>query len=131
MMKERTFILQATIPANAPANTIVPVSITVDPIEGPKNTQQVPQQQSWVVSDIYVTGSPAVDGIITLFKNRDIIVGATAPISTTLVTNPSRTTISKKVYGPTEVMSATYTTLAANGATAATVTAYAKVVIFE
>jgi len=130
-VKEITAIFQASVAANLPANSIVPINIIIDPLAGPKTEHQVPLSQSWVLDDVYITSSQSPDGIIQFRKNRDTVVTSTAPVSTLLVSNPTRPTVTKKVWGPADILSAYFITLAAQGTSATTVTVYVKFKIFE
>jgi hypothetical protein len=128
---EKTFVLQATVPANLPANSTVAMNITIDPQAGSKTEYDVPITESWVLDDLYITSSQSPDGVIKFKRNRDEVVGQSAPVNTLLVSNPSRPSIGKKVWGPTQILSADYITLAAQGSSATTVTVYAKFKIFR
>jgi hypothetical protein len=70
------------------------ISIQVDPQKGFEIGIRVPSDETWIITDLYVTGSPAVDAIITMVKNDKEKIFQSAPLSTYNYANPSRSRIS-------------------------------------
>lgn len=129
-MYEKTIILKFDLPANTEANTINIGTIIVNPKEGEKDTVQVPVTETWVIQDVYVLDQPNPDMIVKIIKNgrkplQEIL------LSTQLISNPARTPPKPMVFGPGETLSIEGINLAKVGTAGATVTAYAKVVIYE
>jgi hypothetical protein len=127
---ENTLTCTATFDANLPANSVKPVNMTLDPLVGAQSVLQVPMNESWVIEDIYVTGSQTPDAIVEIYRNDLDVVAKTDPINTLLVSNPSRPRYGKKVYGPNDRLSMRAINLAAIGTAAATITFYVKLVRF-
>ena len=128
---EHTVIITATFPANLPANQKVPAQIVLDPGLGAVNVQPVPSTEAWVVEDIFVVSSQAVDAILTFYKNLSEVAFKTAPINTLLVSNPSRPRITPFLYEPNSLITIDAQNLAAIGTSAVTITVYAKLRRFK
>ena len=127
-MPEETWILKVSVPANAPAGTIVPVDIQTDPNTGTTKAFTVPQDTMVIVKDLFVkAGEVGVDGILTLRRNEYQDVLKTDPVSALDVTNPAKPRYKEVVFGPGDRITALYTTLAATGTGGASVTIYMKV----
>jgi len=124
---EETWIITATFPANLSANNVVPAGITLEPGSAALNIVQVPAVEAWVIEDLYITGAPSVDAILEFKRNATQIAFKTSPISTLLVSNPSRPEITPFIYEGTDQLSISARNLANVDASAATITVYAKV----
>jgi len=127
---ETTLKCTVTFDANLPANSVKIVNMTLDPLVGAQTVLQVPDNEAWVIEDIYVTSSPDVDAIVDIYKNELDVVLKTDPISTLLVSNPSRPKYGKKVFEPGARLSMRAVNLAAIGTEAVTDTFYVKLVRF-
>lgn len=127
---EQTIICEVTLPANLPANSIVPVNFIIDPQKGKESTIVPAMNESIVIEDFYVTTAPSVDCIIQLIKNEYEVILQTDPLSTLTVTNPAKPRYSKKVLNPMERLSAKAINLSPVS-TAVTVTFYMKIVRFR
>ena len=127
----RTFVLKATVAANAPAGTVIPMNILFDPLDAGSVDKQVPVDQNWAITDIYVTGTQTPDGVVQVVRNSGNIPLVTPPVNTLLVSNPSRPRIMPAVALPAATQFRFfYITNANNGASATTVTVYAQVDVF-
>jgi len=124
---ETTLICTVTFPANQAANVPTQVSFTIDPSLPAVSQFQIPNNESWVIDDVYVTGSQSVDAIVTFVKNFLEVMTKTSPINSLLVSNPSRPRVAPVVYAPTEIMTIQAQNLAAIGTSAVTDTFYVKV----
>ena len=129
-MYEKTIILKFSLPANLDENTINVGSIIADPKIGEQEQVQVPVTETWVIQDVYVLDTPNPDMLVKVIKNgrkplQEIL------LSTQLISNPARTPPKPMVFGPGETISIEGINLAKVGTAGATVTAYAKVVIYE
>jgi len=125
-----TLTCTATFAANLPANSVVPVNMTLDPLVGAQTVLQVPQNESWVIEDVYIISSQTPNAIVEMYKNdleKEIV---TDPINTLLVSNPTRPRYPKKVYGPFSRLTMRAINLAAIGTDAATITFYVKIMRF-
>ena len=49
---ETTIVITATVAANSSANTLNPISITVDPSVGSVKIYKVPLNEKWTIDDI-------------------------------------------------------------------------------
>ncbi|MEM2197258.1 MAG: hypothetical protein QW290_09285 [Sulfolobales archaeon] len=124
---ETTFTITATFPANLPANNKVYASIQVDPAIVAEARVTVPADEAWVVEDLYVMASQPVDAILEFFKNLTLSMYKSAPINGLVVTNVARPIPTPFIYEGASMMTIQATNLAAIGASAVTITAYAKV----
>jgi len=127
---ETTLTCTATFDADLPANSVKPVSMTLDPLVGSQTVLQVPMNESWVIEDMYIISSQTPNSIIEVYKNELDVVLKSDPINTLLVSNPSRPKYGKKVFGPNDRLSMRAINLAAIGTSAATITFYVKLVRF-
>ena len=125
-----TLTCTATFAANLPANSVVPVNMVLDPLVGAQTVLQVPQNESWVIEDIYIIASQTPDARVEIYKNELDIEIFTDPINTLLVSNPTRPRYPKKVYGPFSRLTMRAINLAAIGASPATITFYVKIMRF-
>jgi hypothetical protein len=124
---------QVTIPASQPANSLLVGSnaqIIENPIVGPVNEFPIPSTETWIVKDIYVTQSPAVDVQIKIKKNRKYLL-ETPPVSSLLVSNPSRPKLPALLFEPNSRLSIEAINLAVGQSTAQTVTVQADVDIYS
>lgn len=127
--QEITFIGTLSIPASAPANSTLIASLLTNAqygSSGAVNVYQVPKGFSLIIEDIYVNSSPAVDAQLEIRKNDITVMARTDPLSTMLVSNPSRPKISPLVYEEGDRLSIAGVTLAAGGSSASTDTFYVK-----
>jgi hypothetical protein len=126
---------KVTFDANLPANSVKNVSLTLDPLTGPQSVLTVPKGEAWVVDDVFIkaTGDVGVEAIALLIKNDRQEVSRFGPLSTLLVSNPSRPPMPKPkpVYREGERLSLRAINLAAIGASAATDTFYMRLAIFS
>ena len=132
-MAEREIILTltASISANSPSGTTVAMTIKYDPKLAGKDSIQVPNDEAWVIEDVYVDSSQTPNGHITFKRSLKEILGVTPPINSLLVSNPSRPFVAPMLLKPGDVLTAEFTTLASVGTGGASVTVYAKVKVFD
>jgi hypothetical protein len=115
-----------TIPANAPANASNNVTFVIDPKVGGVTSYSIPKGQTWNLVDAYIksSGDVGADGIAKLklnfFKDHVIL----PPLSTMLVSNPSRPQISPKVWSEGDTISGEFINTVSVGASAVTNTFY-------
>jgi len=128
---ERTIVITATFPANLPANQRVYATMQVDPALPATGQLQVPVNEAWVLEDLFVSTSQTPDTILEFFKNLTESVFRSAPINGLIVTNPARPIPKPVVFEGASIITVTAQNLAAIGASAATVTAYAKFRMFR
>ena len=124
---EQGVILQVTVPANQPANSLLTVNIVLDPQLGGVNLVTIPNNEAWVIEDVFVTASQSIDAILVFKKGLKDEVARTPPINTLLVSNPSRPRIKPILYKANEMLSINAINLQAGGSAATTLTVYAKV----
>ena len=126
---------KVTFDANLPANSVKNVSIVMDPLTGPQPVLTVPSTEAWVVDDVFIkaTADVPVETIAVLYKNEREEISRFGPLTTLLVSNPSRPPMPrpKPVYKAGERLSMRAINLAAIGDAAATVTFYMRLVIFK
>ena len=128
---EKTIQIQVTIPANTSANSVLTAKLIDNPVEGAKDSLQVPVTQVWIIKDIYVKSAPSIDVMLEIYKNGTKKMVRTAPLSTQVITNDSRDKITPLGFEPGSIISVQAINLDANSGTAAvTVTAYAKVAVY-
>jgi hypothetical protein len=115
-----------TIPANTPANASNNVTFIIDPKVGGVTSYTIPKGQTWNLIDAYIKSSDDVkaDGIAKLKLNffKDYVI--LPPLSTMLVSNPSRPQISPKAWDEQTVISGEFINTVAVGASAVTNTFY-------
>jgi hypothetical protein len=131
-MYTKTIKFQVTIPASQPANSLLVGSnaqIIENPLVGALNEFPIPSTETWVIKDIYVAQSPAIDVQIKIKKNRKYML-ETPPVSSLLVSNPSRPRLPALLYEPNARLSIEAINLAAGGTSATTVTVQADVDIY-
>lgn len=99
-MKQYTQVypVSATVPESSVAYATLNGSIIVDVSSGSSDTiVQVPNTQSWVISDLYdsytSSSAPATDGVVSIVKNSNFSLYQSDPLSTLGVSNPSRPTL--------------------------------------
>jgi hypothetical protein len=80
------------------------ISIQIDPQKGFEIGIRVPADETWIITDLYITSEPAVDSIITMVKNDKEKIFQSAPLSTYNYANPSRSRISPKVLKSNETL---------------------------
>ena len=126
---ETTIVCEVTFDANLPAKSVKTVSMTLDPLEGAQHVLQVPKNEAWVVEDVYIkdTADVGADCIVEFRRNGVETILKTDPVSTLLVSNPSRPRYGKKVLRPFDRLALRAINLAAIGAEAATTTFYVKI----
>jgi hypothetical protein len=95
-----TVQVNVTIPANAAVNSALIPTFTIDPKAGSVNNYTIPKGYRFMLVDAYIRSSTdaPVDGILRLKRNfyeERVILG---PISTMLVSNPSRPAVSPKSW---------------------------------
>lgn len=77
--------VDVTVPANTPANTLIlepNIRIVVDPVLGQQALPYiVPVDKVWIIKDIEVIGSPAVDLLIIFRKNGQDFYPPVGPLS--------------------------------------------------
>lgn len=128
-MVETTWIVQVTVPAKQPANSLLPASIVIDPQKGPEASFTVPKGQMVVVKDIYVSKAPTADGLLIVKRNEFQEVLRTDVVSSLIVTNPAKPKYKELVFTEGDRISFQYLNTAAGGDTDETVTIYVKVEI--
>jgi len=127
----KTIKFLITIPANQQANSLLVGSnaqIVENELVGPVNEFVIPSNETWIIKDIYVKASPAIDVNIKIKKNRKYMV-ETGPVSSLLISNPSRRKLPALGYEPNSRLSIEAINLAAGGSSATQVEVYADVLI--
>ncbi len=131
---EKTITIQVTIPAGQAANSVLTAKLIDNPIEGAKDSLQVPINEVWLITDLYVKSAPSIDCILEFYKNGTKKMIRTDPLSTNVITYDTRPGIGSAYlgYGPGDILSIQAINLDKNSGTAAvTVTAYAKVKVYR
>jgi len=125
-MVRKTLIISASFAANTPANYVVAGTITDPPRQYAEYV--VPKGKSLTVLDAYIkaSGDVGVDAV-AIFKVNEVEAGKTAPLSTTLISNPSRPRITPFTVDEFGKLKVDVMCLAAVGSTAATDTFYIDV----
>ena len=113
-------VIRVEVPANLPPNSTIQADIQVDEREGFFTFQQVPASEAWVIEDVFVTSTPSIDISLYFFKNRLQQIAKVGPMSTRLVSNPSRPPTAPMVYGPTSILTVQAVNLVAGGASPTT-----------
>jgi hypothetical protein len=97
---DRRITVQVTVqvPANAAVNSALIPTFVIDPKAGSVNNYTIPKGRRFVLVDAFIraSGDAPVDGILRLKRNfyeERVILG---PISTMLVSNPTRPAVSPK-----------------------------------
>ena len=127
---QMTIIAQYTIPANQPANSVIPVSLIIDPQTGSVQRYQIPTTEVWIIEDVYKTGTINVDALIQFIKNDFETLFVTDPLSTLDVSNPAKPRYERKVLKGNDALTLKAINLVAGGASATTDTFYIKVTRF-
>jgi len=125
-----TIIAQYTIPANQPANSVIPVSLIIDPQTGSVQRYQIPTTEVWIIEDVYKTGTINVDALIQFIKNDFETLFVTDPLSTLDVSNPAKPRYERKVLKGNDALTLKAINLVAGGASATTDKFYIKVTRF-
>jgi len=124
-MVRKTLIATVTVAANTPANMRQAVSF--GEVGKPTVTRAtVPKGRVWIIRDVFIkdTADVGVDGTAIFVKNEIEDVAKTSPLSTLLVSNPSRPPAPTIAYDQYETVSIDYVNIAAVGASPVTVTFY-------
>jgi len=87
-------IAKYTVNPNDKAGYTKSISIQVDLQKGFEVGIRVPYDETWIITDLYIVSSPAVDSVITMIKNDKEKIYQSAPLSTYDYKNPSRSRIS-------------------------------------
>jgi hypothetical protein len=132
----RTFRFVITVPANAPANSLLVgdnARVEVDPLVGPQREVVVPMNEIWVIKDVYVrsSGDVPVDCIVAFVKNGRKELQWTPPLSALNVANPARPRVDPMLFEGDSRLSIRAVNLAAGGNAAQTVVFYADVDVYE
>ena len=131
-MYTKTIRFQITVPASQPASSLLVGSnaqVIENQLVGALSEFVIPSTETWVIKDIYVTQSPAIDVIVRVKKNRKYML-ETPPVSSLLVSNPSRPKLPALLYESNTRLSIEAINLAAGGSSATTVTVQADVDIY-
>lgn len=129
----RTYEIQFSIPASQPANSIV-AGTFVNLANGKTESDlQAPGNQIWDIVDIYIRSSSddPLDATVTFTRDDVNNLITTDPLSSLVVTNPSRPRYPAIRLNPNQRLSATATTLAANGTSAVTDVVFVKVQVTD
>jgi hypothetical protein len=124
-MVEKTLIATVTVAANTPANMRQAVSFAE--AGKPSVTRfTIPKGRVWVIKDVFIkaSGDVTIDGVAIFVKNEVEDIAKTAPLSTLLVSNPSRPTIAKLVYDEQTVLTIDFVNTVAQGTSATSNTFY-------
>jgi hypothetical protein len=117
---------RVTVPANTPANASNNIYFTIDPKVGAVLQHTIPKDFRYVLVDAFIKSASdvGVDGTAKLKRNffTDHIV--TPPISTLLVSNPSRPAVAVRAWDEGDVLSGEFINLAPTGNEARTVVFY-------
>jgi len=131
---EQTLAVSLSVPANTPAGTLLQADIVVNPFTGVTAKEAViPASQSWYIMDVFIraSGDVGVDAQAIFLKNGVKQLLITDPLSSLLISNPSRPRYPTVFYGPNDRLSIFVRTLAATGSSAATITFYIKVRVVD
>ncbi len=129
----RTIRFVVTVPANAPANSLLVGSnaqVIFDDLIGPVNEVTVPIGSYMIIKDIYIksTTDVPVDVKIQIVKDGVKFLYETAPASTLLISNPSRPRLSVPIlFRGGQRLSIRAINIAPGQASTQTVTVYADV----
>jgi hypothetical protein len=94
---EVTCIATVTVKAGTPVNSVLTTNFIVDPTKPATSSLVAYKGETWVIEDIFVTASPAVDLILKFIKNDTELVQQTQPLSTYNINNPAKPRISPVV----------------------------------
>ena len=115
-----TIEVQVSIPGSAVALTPVNAQI-LDPTSNTfVSVEVIPATQTWLIYDVFTRSSSdvAVDGQLVFIKNNVKVLFRTPPLSSLIVTNPSRPAIVPMLFGPNDRLNLQLVTIAANTSTA-------------
>jgi len=132
-MYTKSIKFQITIPASQSANSLLVganAQVIENPLSGAVNEFTIPSTETWVIKDIYVTQSPVIDVQLKIKKNRKYML-ETPPVSSLLVSNPSRPRLPALLYEPNSRLSVEAINLSAGQSTSQTVTVQADVDIYS
>lgn len=132
MPYSKTIKFVITIPANQPANSVLAGSnaqVVADPVIGAQNMFVIPSSETWFITDIYVKSSPTKDVVLRIKKNRDYKL-ETPPVSSLLVSNPSRPQLPVLMFEPNSQLSVEAINIDAGTSSAVTVEVFATVEIY-
>jgi len=127
----KTIKFLVTVPANQPANSLLVggnAQIVENELVGPVNEFVIPSTETWIIRDIYVKASPAIDVNIKVKKNRRYMI-ETGPVSSLLISNPSRRKLPMLGYEPNSRLSIEAINLAPGQSSAQQVEVFADVLI--
>jgi len=127
----KTIKFLITIPANQAANSLLVGSnaqIVENELVGPVSEFVIPSTETWIIKDIYVKASPAIDVNVKIKKNRRYMI-ETGPVSSLLISNPSRRKLPMLGYEPNSRLTIEAVNLAAGGSSATQVEVFADVLI--
>jgi hypothetical protein len=124
---EQTVVIQATFPANLPANNKVYATILLDPALGATSQVTIPANEVWVLDDLFVSASQSVDAILEFQRNLSEVAFKSAPVNSLLVSNPSRPRPAKTLWKGNDILTIAAQNLSAIGSSATTITTYAKI----
>jgi hypothetical protein len=131
---EQTLAVSLSVPANTPAGTLLQADIVVNPFTGVTAKEAViPASQSWYIIDVYIRDSDdvGVDAQAIFLKNGVKQLLITDPLSSLLISNPSRPRYPTIFYGPNDRLGVFVRTLAPVGGTPQPITFYIKVRVVD
>jgi len=124
--KRITVTCTVVVPKGTPANASNNISFTIDPKVGSVVQYTIPKGFRFTLVDMYIKSSADVgaDGIAKLKKDffEDYVI--TPPLSTMLVSNPSRPQVTSKTWDEGSTLSGEYINTVPAGDTDKTVTFY-------
>ena len=124
---ELTAVVTATFPANLPANNKVIANVQLDPAIAAVSMLTIPSTEAYVIEDLFVSASQTPDAIFEFRKNMTQSVFRSAPINGLIVTNVARPVPTPFLFEGASMVTIEAQNLAAIGASAETITAYAKI----
>jgi len=124
---EVTVVISATFAANLPANNKVFATVQLDPAIAAQSQLNIPATEAWVIEDLFVAASQTPDAILEFVRNLTESKLRSAPINGMIVTNVARPVPKPVVYKGNDILTIIAQNLAAIGASAQTVTTYAKI----
>jgi len=124
---EVTVVISATFAANLPANNKVFATVQLDPAIAAVAQLNIPATEAWVIEDLFVAAAQTPDAILEFVRNLTESKLRSAPVNGMIVTNVARPVPKPIVYKGNDILTIIAQNLAAIGAAAQTVTAYAKI----
>ena len=115
--------VQASIPGSATALTTVNANI-LDPTSNTfVSVEVIPATQRWYIYDVFTRSSSdvAVDGQLVFIKNNVKVLFRTPPLSSLIVTNPSRPAIPVMEFGPNDRLNIQLVTIVNNTSSSAVI----------